>query len=238
MRTPTARMLRQNGAVARATSVLLQHAYPILRSPLGRALTLLHCCCCFCPNDHSRQRWCLTGTPVQNKPDDIQALFSFLRCAPLDDFGTWDRAIARPIRNGDDTGLSRLRVLTKAMALRRTKQVLSDKLPPKTVEVHTVNMPAGGVDLDVYQALFDSARRAFVATLEAGGRDAILQNYSSVLEVLLRLRQACCSQSLIPPARIAAARHVLETCVLQLCFFRPFLPICRFLVRSWPTNVV
>ncbi|CAN0228437.1 unnamed protein product, partial [Hapterophycus canaliculatus] len=30
----------------------------------------------------SRYRWCMTGTPLVNKPEDIGALFSFLRLAP------------------------------------------------------------------------------------------------------------------------------------------------------------
>lgn len=30
----------------------------------------------------SRYRWCMTGTPMVNKPEDIGALFSFLRLTP------------------------------------------------------------------------------------------------------------------------------------------------------------
>ncbi len=29
-------------------------------------------------------RWCLTGTPLVNSPEDIQALFQFLKLPPLD----------------------------------------------------------------------------------------------------------------------------------------------------------
>ncbi|EGB11519.1 hypothetical protein AURANDRAFT_15891, partial [Aureococcus anophagefferens] len=29
--------------------------------------------------------WCVTGTPMINKVEDFQAVFSFVRCAPVDD---------------------------------------------------------------------------------------------------------------------------------------------------------
>jgi SNF2-related domain len=46
-----------------------------------------------------------------------------------------------PITRGDSgDGLARLRVLMKSMTLRRTKALLVDSLPPKTVEVHTLKL--------------------------------------------------------------------------------------------------
>ncbi|KAJ8723684.1 hypothetical protein PYW07_007664 [Mythimna separata] len=34
---------------------------------------------------HAQRRWCLTGTPVQNKDLDLFALLKFLRCSPFDE---------------------------------------------------------------------------------------------------------------------------------------------------------
>ena len=45
--------------------------------------------------------------------------------------------------------------------------------------------------------------------LEAGD-GAVMSNYTSVLECLLRLRQICCCPSLVKPSRIAAAKQMLE----------------------------
>lgn len=36
-------------------------------------------------NLRGKYRWCLTGTPIQNKELDIFALFKFLKCRPLDE---------------------------------------------------------------------------------------------------------------------------------------------------------
>ena len=38
----------------------------------------------------------------------------------------------------------------------------------------------------------------------------LLSQYSSVLEVILRLRQACCATELIPSERLAAAQEIIR----------------------------
>jgi len=48
----------------------------------------------------SRFRWALTGTPIQNKVEDVHSLFEFVRARPLDDVRIFRQAIAQPIRNG------------------------------------------------------------------------------------------------------------------------------------------
>ena len=80
----------------------------------------------------------MTGTPLQNKTEDAQALFAFLRVSPVADAAIFNRAISRPIREGDPSALQRLCLLMRAVCLRRTKaQCAAEgaKLPDKTVEV-------------------------------------------------------------------------------------------------------
>ena len=155
----------------------------------------------------SSLRWALTGTPIQNRADDAQPLFAFLRAVPLADWSVWNRAVGRPVRDGDPAGLARMRLLLRAMSLRRTKALLSHLIPPKVVEVHSVKLdPASR---DAYDALFRSARSA-VAAAAAQGDDALLSMYTPVLECILRLRQAVDSAFLVPPMRLAAARELLR----------------------------
>ncbi|CAM9404773.1 unnamed protein product [Pylaiella littoralis] len=158
----------------------------------------------------SRYRWCLTGTPLVNKPEDVGALFSFLRLAPASNPRVFTQAIGRPIRSGIESGLARLRVLMKSVCLRRVKAILGDKLPPKVVEIHRVEMDDG--HREVYNTLFNSARAAFKAALAEGESEAsktVMSQYASVLECLLRLRQVCCANSLVPAGRLEQARKVL-----------------------------
>jgi SWI/SNF-related matrix-associated actin-dependent regulator of chromatin subfamily A3 len=155
------------------------------------------------------RRWCLSGTPIHNKADDAQPLFAFLNAAPLSDWATWQRAVSRPLRDGDATGLARLRVLLTSLALRRTKALLGSRLPPKEVQVNTV--PLDAVTREAYDTLFASARSAVAAAAESGGDDALLRMYTPILECLLRLRQACDDAQLVPAQRLEAARKVLAT---------------------------
>ena len=132
---------------------------------------------------------------------------AFLRVTPLADHVIWHRYVSKPIRNGDPLGLSRLRVAMRAVTLRRSNAVVAASLPPITVLTHSVRME--GHERYVYDLLFASARAAF-DTLAAHGNSAVMQHYTSVLECILRLRQACSSAGIVPPARLARARQVLR----------------------------
>ncbi|QDZ23851.1 SNF2 domain-containing protein [Chloropicon primus] len=155
-------------------------------------------------------RWCLTGTPYVNKPGDIQSLCAFLKSSPLNHYPTWNRAIGDRLRyGGDPVALGKLRVLLSAICMRRTKDLLKDKLPPKTVEMEYIKLFEG--ERETYDILFDGAKILFesLLALDQGGTE-VMKNYSHVLECLLRLRQACCYKYLIPEKRIAGARRVVE----------------------------
>ena len=93
--------------------------------------------------------------------------------------------------------MTRLRALLKAILLRRTKKSLVDGkpiiiLPERTTEVvHTVFSEDENA---FYKALAERTRIAFNKYLKAG---TVGKNYSNVLVLLLRLRQACCHPHLI-----------------------------------------
>lgn len=81
-----------------------------------------------CALETSR-RWCMTGTPLQNKIDDLSGLFSFIRQSPLDDYGQFQKQIVRPLLRGDPDGLHVLQDVLRSIMIRRTKSVLA--LPPR-----------------------------------------------------------------------------------------------------------
>eukprot|EP00943_MAST-04B_sp_MAST-4B-sp1_P005376 g5376.t1 len=162
-------------------------------------------------NLKSTNRWCLTGTPLQNKAEDMQSLFAFLKCKPINEFKVWKRSIGRLIKDGDELGLARLRVFVRSICLRRSKSLLVDKLPERTIELHSLEMD--GQQKTIYDELFDSAKYVFAEVSKGGDGDNVFRNYSSVLELLLRLRQATCSPSMIKKERLNAAREILKNVV-------------------------
>lgn len=153
-------------------------------------------------------RLCLTGTPLQNKPDDIHSLFSFLSVEPLGDKNVFRRAVSQPIQNGDDTGLARLRTMMAHVALRRTKGMTNLELVSKSVELRKVEYPSDSPHKSIHDALFESAQVAIQATMSEGD-DKALRNYMMILETLTRIRQACVSGKLVPKERMEAAERVL-----------------------------
>lgn len=69
------------------------------------------------------RRWCLTGTPIQNKVDDLGALVSFLRVPLLDDPEVFRVNVTNPINSNSSNGFYNLRTLLRCICLRRTKAI-------------------------------------------------------------------------------------------------------------------
>ncbi|KAF8314018.1 hypothetical protein DL93DRAFT_1101779 [Clavulina sp. PMI_390] len=140
----------------------------------------------------AKYRWVLTGTPIQNSVDELYPLFRFLKIRPLNDWDNFSSVISKPVKDGrSKNAMKRLHVVLNATMLRRTKnQQINGKpiivLPPRTVEV---------IPCD-----FDEDERSFYTAVEARTslqmnkfieKGTVMENYTSVLVLLLRLRQAC-----------------------------------------------
>lgn len=177
--------------------VILDEAHTI-RNSKSRTFTA-------CTALKATYRLCLTGTPLQNKPEDIHSLFSFLGVEPLGDRDIFRRAISQPIQNGEDVGLARLRTMMAFLALRRNKSKLN--LVEKTVELRSIAFPPDSPHKKIHDTIFESAQLAF--TTLASGDDKALKNYMMILETLTRIRQACVSGALVPRERLQAAEQVL-----------------------------
>ncbi|KAG2134132.1 SNF2 family N-terminal domain-containing protein [Suillus clintonianus] len=143
-------------------------------------------------------RWCLTGTPMQNTVDELFSLLKFLRVRPLNDWQNFNEQIAQPIKAGRPVrALKRLHVVLQSIMLRRTKDFVLNGKP-------IISLPAR--HLSVVQCKFDSDEQAFYNTLSqrmTNELDKLVQaneaskNYTHVLLMLLRLRQACNHPSLV-----------------------------------------
>ncbi|WWD17666.1 hypothetical protein CI109_102107 [Kwoniella shandongensis] len=146
----------------------------------------------------AKYRWCLTGTPIQNNVEELFSLFQFLRAKPLDDWHVFRERISSLVKDGrTKLAMKRLHVVLKAIMLRRTKDAKIDgkailNLPGRTVTV--LPCPFDAEERAFYDALEKKTSLTFSRFVKAG---TAMHNYTSVLTLLLRLRQACVHPSLV-----------------------------------------
>eukprot|EP01117_Protostelium_nocturnum_P010843 TRINITY_DN3910_c0_g1_i2.p1 TRINITY_DN3910_c0_g1~~TRINITY_DN3910_c0_g1_i2.p1 ORF type:complete len:1477 (+),score=578.58 TRINITY_DN3910_c0_g1_i2:294-4433(+) len=142
-------------------------------------------------------RWCLTGTPIQNSMDDMFSLIHFLRFKPYCDVSVWKSVCKNINKDSGHEDFKRVRTLLKTCLLRRMKTTEINgkpilELPPKHEALrHDVFSPE---EMDFYKALETSAQVQFDKYLKAG---TAVKNYSNILVLLLRLRQACNHPTLV-----------------------------------------
>jgi SWI/SNF-related matrix-associated actin-dependent regulator of chromatin subfamily A3 len=134
----------------------------------------------------------LTGTPVQNKLDDVFALIKFLRLAPLDDKATWTEFIGTPVKYGQPLGVARLQTIMKCITLRRTKETRAQDgqkilaLPPRRDELRYLKFDAQ--EQEIYNQFFNESKAEFN---ELSDKNEVMKNYVGILQKILRLRQIC-----------------------------------------------
>ncbi|AET38597.1 translocase ULS1 Ecym_3087 [Eremothecium cymbalariae DBVPG len=149
-------------------------------------------------------RWVLSGTPIQNNILELYSLIRFLRIAPYNREEKFREDIAnvlaaRDIRMDDrnvERALTKVRVLLRAIMLRRSKNSTIDGEPILTLpekHLNKIEDVLGGEDLEFYQSL--EYKTAIKARKLLNERKS--GSYSSILTLLLRLRQACCHQELV-----------------------------------------
>ena len=69
----------------------------------------------------AKNHWCLTGTPIQNHVGDIFSLIHFIKYTPWSEIACWNRFLAKPLEEGDESIYAILRTILKKIFLRRTK---------------------------------------------------------------------------------------------------------------------
>ncbi|KAF8513714.1 SNF2 family N-terminal domain-containing protein [Hysterangium stoloniferum] len=146
----------------------------------------------------AKYRWVLTGTPIQNGVEDLFSLIKFLGVRPLNDWAHFNEHIVKPVKAGRTSRpMKRLHVVMKAIMLRRLKDAMHEGAPLVTLPPRT---------LEIVECDFDDDERAFYDALEAKtsltmskfvAQNQVMKNYTAVLVLLLRLRQACNHPSLV-----------------------------------------
>ncbi len=149
----------------------------------------------------ARHRLCLTGTPLENRLEELWSQFDFLMPGLLDTQTVFRRRFAVPIERHEDA--ERREVLSRRIRpflLRRTKEQVAPELPDKTEMTRTVALEQAQQRLyeRVRVMLHERVRQAL--RTRGAERSRIV-----VLDALLKLRQVCCDPRLLRDMEGAAS---------------------------------
>ncbi|MCB9584006.1 MAG: DEAD/DEAH box helicase [Polyangiaceae bacterium] len=135
-------------------------------------------------------RLSLSGTPVENRLDELWSQLHFSNPGLLGGRADFDNRFAKPIAEGQSGAAQRLRSRIAPFLLRRLKRDVAPELPPRTDVTLYVELT------DTERATYDAVRAATEKELasQLGAGSSVL----AALEALLRLRQACCHPALLP----------------------------------------
>ncbi len=139
----------------------------------------------------ARFRLALTGTPVENRLDDLWSLFDIVLPGLLGSLPSFRRRFADSEHPASRTGL---RDLVRPFLLRRSKAAVLRELPPCTEQTLEVEFSPEE------RCFYETLRRQAVDELREQRDLPAGQRRVLILSWLTRLRRACCRPSLADPA--------------------------------------
>ena len=155
-----------------------------------------------------RHRLCLTGTPMENHLGELWALFDFLMPGFLGDSRQFTQLYRSPIeKHGDDERRLALVARVAPFLLRRGKTQVAAELPEKNQIIHSVSLQPKQA------ALYESIRIAMEKKVQlAIAAKGLASSHITILDALLKLRQACCDPRLLS---LAQAQQVNESAKME-----------------------
>jgi superfamily II DNA or RNA helicase len=158
---------------------------------------------------NTRNRLCLSGTPMENHLGELWSLFHFLMPGFLGSQQRFKDLFRTPIeKNGDNERLEQLRRRVTPFMLRRAKKDVATDLPPKQEFVSSVEL--GDKQANLYETIRLTTEKAVREALTTKG---LAKSQIQVLDALLKLRQVCCDPRLVP---LAAAKKIKQSAKLEL----------------------
>lgn len=135
----------------------------------------------------AQRRWAVTGTPVQNRLDDLGALFRFLRLRPFDKREAFAQYILAPCKMADPEILPKIRLIVDSITIRRLKDNIS--LPKRTDKI--VRLKFSPEEQQVYEVFSKHAKERVSVLTRQGEKSLGGKSYVHVLQAVLRLRLLC-----------------------------------------------
>lgn len=141
----------------------------------------------------SKNKLCMSGTPLQNNTFDIYAQMNFLNPGLLGSVEFFRNEFATPIdKFGEQEQKDHLKKLLYPFILRRTKEQVAKDLPEKTETILFCEMETD--QRRIYEAYRNSYRDKILGTIEEQGID---KSQLTILQGLMKLRQICDSPAIL-----------------------------------------
>ena len=189
-----------------------------------------------CKSVLSVHRLVLTGTPLENSPEDLWSIFDFLHPGLLGKLNTFK---SRYILNATPESWQELANRMAPFMLRRKKADVHKELPPKQEQTLCCEMGA------VQRALYEQFHRDGKALFERLKNEEVTKKGRfEMLSALLRMRQICCDPSLLPgnlnpEVHDSAKFELLKEVLLEsidsghkVLVFSQFTSLLR-IIRNW-----
>jgi superfamily II DNA or RNA helicase len=156
----------------------------------------------------SEHRLALTGTPVENHLGELWSLFDFAQPGLLGGDKQFQSLYRTPIEK--ESNRARAQALAQRVApflLRRTKDAVARDLPPKNEIIETLALDER--QRDFYDGIRLASHRHIQEVVRSQG---LARSQITILDALLKLRQACCDPRLLP---LAAGNEAIPSAKLE-----------------------
>ncbi|MCU0684591.1 MAG: DEAD/DEAH box helicase, partial [Polyangiaceae bacterium] len=156
----------------------------------------------------SRFLFVLTGTPVENRLDDLYSLLQLIDPSLLGPLWRFNHEFHEQNERGKIVGyknLAKLRERSAPYVLRRRKEAVLDQLPPLTEQYRYVPLDPRQIELE--EGLRSDAGKVLAI---AERRPLSKEEYERLMKLLLKARQACNALELADPARGERASPKLD----------------------------
>lgn len=132
----------------------------------------------------ARNRWAVTGTPIQNRLTDLFSLFKFLRCYPFDDLKVFNTHVTQNWKaRSDPICVAKLKALVNSVSIRRPKTII--ELLGRKDEV--IYLEFSEQERQYYQEVLTSTRHK----IDSAVRESSNATFLNALKWVNELRLIC-----------------------------------------------
>lgn len=144
---------------------------------------------------NSRNRFALTGTPIENRLSELWSIFEYLMPGYLYSYKSFKERFEEKILDGNEAeeqkALDGLLRMVQPFILRRLKQDVLEELPDKLEKVVYARFDRE------QEKLYRAVEKNIVMSLRKDSEQQYRQNKLQILAELTKLRQICCDPSLL-----------------------------------------